>query len=291
MPFNSYCLYGLKTDSEIKFPELERVKENNDKKDVTIRIGSVRKKGKNLDNKKFVRGRFPGLFDFEVENGSRVTVEPFDKSDISQIRTALLGTVVSVLLRQRNFLVLHACCISKQQKAFAFVGGSGWGKSTIAHLFAENGYNLLSEDVTAINVSPNGPQVVPGPSIVKLSPKSGKTMTRDFHELPKVYEASKKRYKKHKRKKDIRKVPLEGVYMLSKKIYKKIEKEKISKSELVVGLIENTRVSNIMDDKECLTENLEMCKSLSSQVTSGKIKRSRGLDKLEKILKIVESQL
>ncbi len=69
---------------------------------------------------------------------------------IEDTATYLLGPVLGLLLRLRGVTCLHASAISVGDRAIAFVGSEGAGKSTTAAKFAQMGYPVISDDVVAI---------------------------------------------------------------------------------------------------------------------------------------------
>jgi hypothetical protein len=67
------------------------------------------------------------------------------------------------LLYQRGFHVLHASVVSLRgnEGAFAFLGMTGMGKSTMAASFLGAGHSILTEDVAAIDLSHGRPNAIP----------------------------------------------------------------------------------------------------------------------------------
>ena len=54
---------------------------------------------------------------------------------------------------QRKVLPLHGSVVAINGKAYAFIGDSGVGKSTLASAFLAKGYELLSDDVIAVSLN------------------------------------------------------------------------------------------------------------------------------------------
>ncbi|MBU4548344.1 MAG: hypothetical protein KUA33_08870 [Methanobacterium sp.] len=112
----------------------------------------------------------------KISKGEQVTVEPIaslEGSDELNLIPFLLGPVMSLMLHQRGFLVLHGSAVNMgkvatseiSSGAVAFLGHRGNGKSTTAiHLYVE-GYPLV-----AIKFDEAGkPVVYPGYPHVRLS--------------------------------------------------------------------------------------------------------------------------
>ena len=74
---------------------------------------------------------------------------------IEDTATYLLGPVLGLLLRLRGVTCLHASAVAFADRAVAFVGSEGAGKSTTAALLARRGFAVISDDVVAL-VERNG---------------------------------------------------------------------------------------------------------------------------------------
>ncbi|MGB3761425.1 MAG: hypothetical protein WBA07_34445, partial [Rivularia sp. (in: cyanobacteria)] len=140
----SYQVFSLYITSELDFPELVEVE---CKADVNIKFGKVNETAIEKENSKTAIGELPEIGTFLIRDGKEIIIEPVTGVDDSLLRTGVLGPVLCVLLRQRGLLVIHASCININNKGVAFMGGSGWGKSTLATAFHTKGYDVLTDDV------------------------------------------------------------------------------------------------------------------------------------------------
>ncbi len=78
----------------------------------------------------------------------RIRCEP--PSPLEDIATFLLGPVLGLVLRLRGVTCLHASAVAFEDRAIAFMGVPGAGKSTTAALFAQKGHFVLSDDIAAL---------------------------------------------------------------------------------------------------------------------------------------------
>jgi len=85
---------------------------------------------------------------FLVIYGKRIYIQATDQANHELIEHYLLTMAFTVLLHQRNFLVLHASAI-KAGKAALFLGHSGSGKSTLAYNLSRR-YRVISDDLCPI---------------------------------------------------------------------------------------------------------------------------------------------
>ncbi len=77
-------------------------------------------------------------------------IEAVDGVDNETIEHLLIDQVLPRLLAQEGNLVIHASVVESATGAMLFVGKSGWGKSTLAGIFHEAGYGVLSDDCAVL---------------------------------------------------------------------------------------------------------------------------------------------
>ena len=76
-----------------------------------------------------------------------------------------MGSAIGALLIQRGILLFHGNSLEKNGKAIICLGDSGVGKSTIAYQLMKDGWNLISDDLVALDLDNN---VLPGIPRIKL---------------------------------------------------------------------------------------------------------------------------
>jgi hypothetical protein len=91
-----------------------------------------------------------------ISAGSRVCVELDPSADPVLLRNFLYGTVLATLCYQRGLFPLHGSCVLLGNAAVIFSGNSGAGKSTLAAALTNAGHTLLSDDVCALERTPEG---------------------------------------------------------------------------------------------------------------------------------------
>lgn len=92
--------------------------------------------------------RVPGLADFLVQllPSPRIAVVAAPSTDESTLEHLLVDQVLPRTLSHAGELMLHASAIGVDGKLALFMGPSGWGKSTLAAMFARRGHRVLSDD-------------------------------------------------------------------------------------------------------------------------------------------------
>lgn len=93
---------------------------------------------------------------YGVQQGSRVLVSPYAGAVKADIEAFFFGTTMAALLLQRKRLALHGGGIAtKAGESVLFSGDSGAGKSTLLATFASQGFSLISDDLTSLEVIDN----------------------------------------------------------------------------------------------------------------------------------------
>lgn len=121
-----------------------------------------------------------------VRDGRTIDVALLSGVSRRTVRLTVLGPALGVLLHQRGFLVLHASVVEIGGWAVAFLGESGDGKSTLAAALHARGHRLVSDDVAAVRIGPNGPEVYAGFPQLKLWPDALRALGRDAAALRRV---------------------------------------------------------------------------------------------------------
>lgn len=117
--------------------------------------------------------RWKGVGEFLVaKDGRKIRCAPAPGALEESVQVYLLGQALSFALVKAGFEPLHATAIESNGDAFAMVGESGQGKSTLAASFLAAGCRLLTDDL--LLVAPGEPplRAYPGPARIKLLPDS-----------------------------------------------------------------------------------------------------------------------
>ena len=112
--------------------------------------------------------RFAGVGDFVVDGDlSKVVVHAEPGTDPALVSVFATGAVPSFVLLVKGEPLLHASAVAFGDRAVAFVGPSGTGKSTVATLCCAAGGRLITDDV--LRLSPGtSPRCYLGAAEVRL---------------------------------------------------------------------------------------------------------------------------
>lgn len=180
-----YQVFGLNVVSEIDLPELTL--SDFSKADLHIRKGKVPPLMKDYVDRGTFYYAAPGRFLFSmdsvakymVKQGEEIIIEREKDALDSEVKLFLTGSVFGAMLLQRGYTPLHGCAISKDDQALIICGKSGAGKSSLAAEFIQQGYYLLADDISVIDIQDKLPIVRKGIQLLKLWEDTVKTLHID----------------------------------------------------------------------------------------------------------------
>lgn len=121
------------------------------------------------DGSTYVRWDTVGEF-LVAPDGRRVVCRRARRCSNESFQVYLLGQALSFALVKQRFEPLHATGVVVDGEGIAFLGGSGFGKSTLAAGFLAAGHRLLTDDQLILHESAGRLLAYPGPARIKLFP-------------------------------------------------------------------------------------------------------------------------
>ncbi len=168
----AYRAYGQSICSELQLPGLSV---EDDGCDVSIRLGEVTCDYGDLDDYLTINPHeasfcWQPVGKILVREGHEIIVEPGIGSSEGLVRHFLLTSAIAMLFHQRNDYVLHASAVEINGSCIAFIGESGWGKSTTAGYLTQHNFNLVVDDVLPVFLNSSQPVVFPGFAYNRVRP-------------------------------------------------------------------------------------------------------------------------
>ncbi|EGJ32069.1 MULTISPECIES: hypothetical protein [Moorena] len=220
---------------------------------------------------------------FLVQGGNTIIIIPAAGACLSRIQTALVGTVMAILLYQRGLLVLHASVVNINGGAVVFLGNSGEGKSSIAAALHTQGYRIITDDVAPVRLDQGKAKVAPSFPQIKLSREVAKVLGYDQDKLgllvPKL---NKPGYLLNQ---DFTQalLPIRCIYVLVSGSQLSIKRLKLQ--EAVMELSHHSRLNSLFDSEKA--SHLLQCAQLANQCSVYRLQRPRNLALLPELGRLV----
>jgi hypothetical protein len=284
-----YTAYNLGIHSELPLPELIAAESA---PDVVVRLGKLDSTAQiGTNGGSHFLGEVAEVGMFLVQGGCEIVVDPAPKVEESILRTLLLGPILSVLLRQRGLLVLHASSFATNNAAVAFIGESGWGKSTLADIFHAKGYSILTDDVMGLQLGTH-PFVLPSFPQVKLWPEAAASIGHAPESLAPLHSQTEKLVHRLTRGFVQTSLPLMRIYVLDRPAENTHhEIVPLQSQAAFVELVRHSRAVSLLNAPEFVSSHFHQCASLVKDVPICRLKRKRSLAALPDLVKLVEEDI
>jgi hypothetical protein len=202
-------------------------------------------------------------------DGSEVWATWPGNLEIEDAATYLVGPVLGLLLRLRGVTCLHASAVAFGERAVAFVGSEGAGKSTTAAALARRGHAILSDDVVALAERHGSFFVHSAYPHLCLWPDSVESLYGSADALPRFSANYEKRclsLQKQKLLFEERALPLAAIYILGDRRGDPAPVvEELRPQRAFLSLVANTFATNTLD-REMRAKEFEILARLAPMV-------------------------
>ncbi len=285
-----YSVYGLTVASELELPELTA-----GAGEPGIRIvaeaahsgedevgGGPRFKG----DGRSAELSYPRVATLVVREGREVVVRPVTGADVAAIRALVLGPAFGVLLHQRGVLALHASSVMLAGGVVGFMGGSGWGKSTLAASLQRRGHELVADDITAVDTSETAISALPGFPQLKLLPEAAEALGLDPGTLPRVSADDEKRARRVAAALPPGRLPVAALYVLAEGDAPRIEA--LSTREALLELVRHSFCAPRLAELG-VRDHFLQCADVARSVPVRRLRRPRVLALLDAVAELIEA--
>ncbi len=282
-----YTVYGLQIESEIEFPDLPG---GNGSQDIIYRLASshgdvlVNMSAWEVVNRKLAVLRVVGVGTFRMIEGRSVEVIVEPQVDMGLVRAYLLGTLMSCLLYQRGWLVLHASAVQVGTSAVAFLGRSGWGKSSAAAALAARGHRLLTDDTAPVGLG-RAATILAGVPQLKIDPSVATVLGFEERSLIPLCEGEPKRVLRLSGDTICQPVPIQCLYFLGGGVGIR----EMGAADRVIQLIRNSYPTQLGEPGDA--EHLAKCGRLAKEVAMFRLGRGADLSTLPDLARTVEEHM
>lgn len=298
----SYFAHGLKIASEVRFPELSEIEQEDWDVDLIIRFGyinpptlkkdfrefscSIITKARVIDDITYIYRHNIELF--AIKDGRQIIINHNNDLEDSFLRLHILGNAIPIALHQRRRLILHANAVNIDGGAVVFLGPSGSGKSTISLALHDKGHSLVSDDVLSVEVNDLNITAFHSFPRIKLWPEVIIEYINENPELtPQLFSSTDKRSYMVETDLDSP-IPLKTIYIIEKG--NKTCIELINPEISVMGLIKNSYLYGFFENYD-LANNLRDCAKIVNQIPVKKFTIKHSFDDIPKIIKMIEKDI
>lgn len=230
--------------------------------------------------------KWKSLGHFLIHNGQEIIVQP-EKEEFYFICPVLFGPIFAILLHQRGYLVLHASAVVLNNRATAFMGHSGYGKSTIAATMNKQGYPFLTDDILAVKFDKNSnPIVYPSLPLIKLSPEFF-TIEDDDSSFMEIFPGADDKISFIPHLFSQEPLKIDKIYFL--KEGSNVEKRRLKIQDALMNLIENSYCNILFNEEEKIL-NLLLCSNLLKRVNTGTLFLDYSINNINQIPSIIDGQ-
>lgn len=103
--------------------------------------------------------------------GEEIRCRRDEAASFESFQVYVLGQALSFALVQLGLEPLHSTTVVVRDQAVAFLGDSGYGKSSLAAAFIAAGHRVLTDDLLLVRIQDGAPMAYPGPARLKLFPE------------------------------------------------------------------------------------------------------------------------
>lgn len=221
-----------------------------------------------------------GKFGICKINKNEISIQMLnDVTEENKLSVIIYG-ILPLYFSLQNFLVLHASCIATDKGAILFVGEKGMGKSTLAALFSQKGFKVLSDDFILLESINKKFYVHPNLSEVRLFKNSVAKVFGKNNKL-KMYSSYNKKRIDLAQKQSNYAIPLKEIFFLKKEGRKfSITKTRNCFQELIQNMYRLDLIS-----KQKIHSEFKMICDLSAQVTTSYLDYPRRYDASASVIK------
>jgi hypothetical protein len=236
---------------------------------------------------------WPGFFEFLISSdGSRIGWRNLDGTPREALQEYLLGQVLSFAMLARGVEPLHATAVVVGGGAVAFLGDSGYGKSSLGASFVRENYPLLTDDVLVLERRGQDLLAYPGMPRIKLFPEMCESMFQGCEGTPMNRWTHKTIFALSAQQHQVSAIPLRILYVLSSPSNqpRKVTLRRMSERKAFLSVLKNT-FNDVMLSPRRLKRQFEFAASTAAHVPVKVLSYPRTLSAMPVVVKAVLSDL
>ena len=229
-----------------------------------------------------------------IANGDTIIYELRDRSHAGAVNAYLTGWGISILFYQRGAIGIHCSCVANEKGAVIISGASGAGKSTTTAHFLENGYHLVADDLSMVEIREDGVYACPAFPYQKLCRDAALDNGYDLNRLIYINEQKDKFLVPYSGEFSTEPVKLRCMLMLYRVSGdKSVEMEPITGIERLHHIVASMFIARLMEKKQAYAPATgEKCLKIAAAVPEMyALYRPVDRDTKKEILKIIDEHI
>lgn len=213
--------------------------------------------------------QWPNRFEFLISaNGRQIAANPLCGGTPEGFHTHLLGQALSFALIRQGLDPLHGTVVTVDGRGAAFLGYSGYGKSSLAAAFIGAGHRLLTDDLLVLTEHHGALAAHPGPPRLKLYPAAARRLLPGAEGVPIMRSTPKLLFRLRGTQVTNRPTSLRAVYVLAPPDGRRLTRvtiRRLSERQACLALIRNTFNASVLSPTR-LAQQLTLSASLATTV-------------------------
>jgi hypothetical protein len=233
------------------------------------------------------------LFEFLISSdGSRIGWRNLDGTPRESLQEHLLGQVLSFAMLMQGIEPLHATAVVVGRGAVAFLGDSGYGKSSLGVSFVRENYPLLTDDVLVLEQRGEDLLAYPGMPRIKLFPEMCGSMFQGCEGTPMNGWTRKAIFALSAQQHQVSAIPLRILYVLSPPSNRppRVTLRRMSERKAFLSVLKNT-FNDILLGPTRLKRQFQFAARVAAQVPVKSLSYPRTLSALPAVVDAILSDL
>lgn len=229
---------------------------------------------------------------YYVKEGEEIHIDIYPGASMNDVKVFLYASVFGALCHLRGELPLHAGAIMHHNKAYLFTGNTGSGKSTTVAALQKRGYSVLTDDLAPLKFNANDEATISqGISRIKLWGDALDRISIPYSPEDQIREDIAKFHTPVLKKLNESTFPVRKIFILEPRGNEELTITELKGKAKIIGVMKHTFRTQLIDGFGLKQIHFESCAKLINQVQIFKINQPRKVNKLEKLVDLIEQQL
>lgn len=295
-----YRVYGLRVKSDVEIIELlELDHEESSNIDVSITLDKMpqyiedeiynRKLVGYNENNMWFKGGNTAIFN--IVDGNKIIIETIDGYDLKMLKIYIMGIAFAMLMIEREQISIHGASIDIDGRGILIVGESGAGKSTLTTALRQNGYKLLSDDMSVLSNNSGNILINPSFPMQRISEDVMDNLKYNKEEYSDIFLTRQKYLVPVTDNFQIESIPLNAVFNLSEGDVNKVTISEVRGAEKLQFILNSIFRAEAFNHIKMSQKYFKKCLQIAKEVPIYKIVRPKNKFTVNQQIEIIEKTI